>query len=167
MVDILDTPLPENFYVADKWQRSMVKYYCDDLKKLSSEVLSRPLESIAVAIENITYLNGNFPEDTYKLFKQAIGPLWDPEEYRQKVYKTLMDTAKEHDEPRLVTIADSLLFLRTVFEHDELFMERHFRKEIDAMDGPSYEAKRTSFAKNLQNIVRVHVEQVCNMIASR
>jgi hypothetical protein len=167
MVEISSTPLAENFYVADKWQKSMVKYYCDDLKKLPREVLSRPLESIAVAIENISYLNGNFPEDTLKLFKQAVGPLWDPEEYREKVYQTLMDTAKEHDEPRLITIADSLLFLRSVFEHDEAFLESHFKEQIKLMEASSYKENCAKFAKIMQAIVRVHVEQICQMIIDR
>lgn len=167
MVEISSAPLQEKFYVADKWQKSMVKYYCEDLKKLPKESLERPLESLAIAIENVAYLNGNFPEDTYKLFKQSVGPLWDPEEYREKVYKTLIDTAKEHDEPRLVTVADSLLYIRTIFEHDEKFVEKYFKNEIEAIEADSYEEKRQILTKNLQAITRVHVEQVCSLIADR
>lgn len=155
-------PLPEGFYKREGWLKNIVDFYANQQKLLPAEVLERPVEGLVNGIHNVISINRNWPQDTYNLFKQAVGPLWDPQEYREKIYQSFKRRAKEENEPRLDIIAESLVYIRYLFEQDKDFIAEVFADEITTLDG---DIER--FSKALQTIVRTHTNQVIRMLVDR
>tara|TARA_B100001564_G_scaffold356822_1_gene371765 strand:- start:347 stop:838 length:492 start_codon:yes stop_codon:yes gene_type:complete len=160
--EINPEPLPENFYNRDGWLKNIMNFYAVEKKLLPEDVLKRAVEGIVNALYNVITINRNWPQDTHNLFKQAVGPLWDPKEYREKIYNSFKTRAKTEDEPRLDIIAESLIYIRYLFEQDKTFLEEIFSEEIQKLDG---DVDRLALA--LQTIVKTHTNQVIKMLAKR
>jgi len=167
MDQFLKTPLPYNFYVARGWLGSMLTYYADERHYMPRDVLSGPLKGLAMAIQLVTEVYGNFPETMYKFLRQAVDPLYEPGEYDKKVYKSLIDISKKEGEPNLKEMAEALRFIRRQFERDSALIEQYYTEQVNLLEGKSYEEKRAKFAEVMKGIVKVHVIQVSKMIKSR
>jgi hypothetical protein len=162
MSEINPEPLPENFYNREGWLKNILDFYGDQQKLLPRKVLQRAVEGIVNALYNVISINRNWPQDTHNLFKQAVGPLWDPKEYREKIYDSFKRRAKEENEPRLDIIAESLVYIRYLFERDQTFLTQVFADEIAELDGDT-----NKLGEALQTIVKTHTNQIIRLLAKR
>jgi len=160
--NINSAPLPENFYNREGWFKSILDFYGEQQKLLPKETLRRAVEGVVNSLYNVISINRNWPQDTHNLLKQAVGPLWDPEEYREKIYQSFKRRAVDENEPRLDTIAESLMYLRYLFEQDRAFITQVFADEISKTDGGL-----ERFAAALQTIVKTHTNQIIRLLAKR
>ncbi len=161
MNEINPNPLPENFYNQEGWLKNILNFYTEKAL-LPYEVMQRPVGGLVVSLSNVIEINRNWPQDTHNLFKQAVGPLWDPEEYREKIYKSFKRRAVDEKEPRLDVIAESLLYVRSLFEQNEIYIRKNFIDEIGMLDG-----NIAQFSQAMQLITRVHTGQIIRLLAQR
>lgn len=160
--EINPAPLPENFYNREGWLKNILDFYADQQKLLPRATLQRAVEGIVNSLYNVISINRNWPQDTHNLFKQAVGPLWDPQEYREKIYQSFKRRAKDENEPRLDIIAESLMYLRYLFEQDQAFISQVFADEIATLNGDF-----AKMAQVLQTIVKTHTNQIIKLLAKR
>ena len=165
MTDIINKSLPEDFYDAPGWFDSLVGFYSKEQKKLERDVLEMPLTVLTAAIGNVIHIYGNFSEDVLRLLEQTVNPLFEPGEYEEKVYKTLKKGAVNENNPAIDKMADSLMYIRSLFERDKIMLSKYFNDEIGKMTDPAeITQKEEKFAEALRIITKVHVLQVINMI---
>lgn len=155
-------PLPDNFYNREGWLKSILDFYGDQQKLLPKDLLQRAAEGIVNSLYNVISINRNWPQDTHSLLKQAVGPLWDPQEYREKIYQSFKRRAVDENEPRLDIIAESLMYLRYLFEQDKTFINQVFAEEVTKTNGGF-----DPFAAALQAIVKTHTNQIIKLLAKR
>ncbi len=167
MTDILDKPLAEDFYDYEGWVKSLMTHYVDNKKMLSRDALEMPIRVLATAIREFTYIDMNFPENVYILLKQAIDPMYEPDEYHRKIYTTLKNGAVEENEPALDVMAESLLNVRKLFEQNKEFYLLNFNKEMEGIKEERESERLQKFGNVVQLIVKVHVRQIARMIAER
>lgn len=167
MADILATPFPDDFYKAKGWLESLVNFYANQQKKLPVDALTHPMFVLVQSLLDVTYIYGKFPEIVYNSLGQVIDPMFYPEEYREKVYDVLMDAGKKENRPFLVQYAEGLLNLRCMFERDKDFYSKNFSTQIEATPVAAGESKADKFGNIIQEITRIHVNQVRKMIADR
>ncbi|MCE3233054.1 MAG: hypothetical protein K0R98_1311 [Rickettsiaceae bacterium] len=159
---IMAKPLPRDFYKSKGWHESLVKHYS---KQLPQNTLEYPLEALTACLENIINVYGNFPEDVAKLLKQAVDPLFAPEEYHNKIYKVIKQDAIRRKDPYTDRVAEGLYFIRTMFEKKRDYVEEYFHAEIDHVPGETEDEKIARLAEELSMIAKVHARQVVNMIS--
>lgn len=162
MSEINPAPLPDNFYNREGWLKNILDFYSDQQKLLPREILQRGVEGIVNALYNVISINRNWPQDTHNLFKQAVGPLWDPQEYREKIYNSFKRRAKDENEPRLDIIAESLVYIRYLFERDKVFIAQVFADEIAKLNGDV-----DKLGEALQTIAKTHTNQIIKLLAKR
>ncbi len=168
MTDIMEKALPEDFYDVPGWFDSLVGFYSEEQKKLERDVLEMPLTVLTAAIGNVIHIYGNFSEDVLKLLEQTVNPLFEPGEYEAKIYKTLKEGAVNEKNPAIDKMAESLMYIRSLFERDKLMLSKYFKDEIQKMTDPAEITKREEkFSDALRIITKVHVLQVINMIKER
>ncbi|MCE3233052.1 MAG: hypothetical protein K0R98_1309 [Rickettsiaceae bacterium] len=167
MTDVLSTPFPEDFYKEEGWVKSLVGYYGDQLKKLPPEVLLSPMQVLAEAMMDVTFIYGKFPQIVYNSLGQTIDPMFYPEEYREKIYKVLKDAAIEENRPFLGKYAEGLLTIRCFFERDKDFYASKFAEQIAKTPGEGDASRYEKFGSTIQEITKIHVNQVRKMIADR
>lgn len=168
MPDTIEKPIPEDFYDVPGWFDSLVQFYADEHKKLERDVLEMPLTVLTAAIGNVIHIYGNFTDDVLKLLEQTVNPLFEPGEYKSKVYDTLKVGAVNENNPAIDKMAESLMFIRSLFERDKLMLSKYFNEEIGKITEPGeITAKEEKFAEALRLITKVHVLQVINMIKER
>ncbi len=156
-------PIPLNFYSAKPWLKSLVLHYVETHQLLPAGVLMVPLASLTRAIENVINIYGNFPQSTYQFLKQTINPLFEPNEYYNTIYLKLKEIAADENRPNFYILAESLLYLRRLFEKDTEFLEDSFSTELSLLPGtPEEQVQNLSIA--LHNITKVHVNQIVKMI---
>lgn len=156
-------PLPLNFYRAKGWHNSLINHYTSpDFPKDS---LDYPLQALTAGLENIINVYGNFPEDVAKLLRQAVDPLFAPEEYEEKVYRVIKEDAIKRKDPYTDMVAEGLYYIRILFEKKRTFVEECFQNEIAKVKGESDQEKLQNLTEELSMIARVHAKQIANMIA--
>lgn len=160
--EINPNPLEQDFYKMKGWRRTIVEFYCDKKNLLPKDALIRPVDNLTEAINNVLIINKNWPQDSYNLFRQAVGPLWDPDEYIEKIYDSFKRRAKDENEPRLDIIAESLFYIRRIFEQDKDYIMKSFSREIK-----NNKLDLVDYSKNLQNIIKTHTNQVIRMLRER
>lgn len=165
--EISTTPLPEGFYTASAWFESMVKFYCDERKLLPRDVLAAPLKFLSRDLENIMILEANLPDMAYGFLKQVIDPLFEPQEYRDKVYSSLKENADKTGDQRYIILASSLLNIRCFFERNERFLNENFASQITLVDATDAKEKNNKFGEMMQAITRAHIQQLIDMLLSR
>jgi hypothetical protein len=168
MAEIIETPLPDNFYHADGWLGSILKYYADERQYLPRGVLEGPMALLTESIQYVVDVYGNFPKSTYSFFRQVVNPLWDAGEYEKNVYEALLPPYDNPNDPDLTVIAKKLFDIRRLFEKDEEFYKDKFANEIQQIDqGASDEEKFEHYAESVKMITKIHVVQVAKMIMAR
>jgi hypothetical protein len=164
----IEKPLPEDFYDVPGWFDSLIQFYSEEHKKLERDVLAMPLTVLTAAIGNVIHIYGNFTDDVLKLLEQTVNPLFEPGEYKAKVYETLKVGAVNENNPAIDKMAESLMFIRSLFERDKLMLSKFFNEEIGKIsDAAEITQKEEKFAEALRLITKVHVLQVINMIKGR
>jgi hypothetical protein len=166
MVELLQTPLPDDFYKTEGWEKNLVGHYGDKLAKLPSSVLQSPMQMLTEAMSDITFVYGNFPDIVYNALGQTIDPMFEPKEYIEKIYNVLVAAGKDENRPYLIIYADGLLTLRHLFERDKEFYT-NFEEEIEKTPAEGYNSKYEKFGSIIQDITKIHVNQVRKMIADR
>ena len=165
--DISTSPLPEDFYQSKGWHETMVDFYCRQKAMLPDEVLSQALKKLSKDLENIMILEANLPDMAYGFLTQVIDPLFDPQEYREKIYQTLRQTADENKDERYIILAVSLLNIRCFFECNKEFLNESFSQDIQKIESGSPEEKVIRFGETMQAITRAHVKQIADMLVER
>ena len=155
--------LPERFYDARAWLKSLAIHYAQTHELLPAGALMLPLASLTRSIENVIAIYGNFPEPTYQFLKQTINPLFEPNEYHNTIYLKLKELATTENRPNFFILAESLLYMRRLFEKDKEFIADAFRKELDLLEGTP-DVQCETLATVLCNITKVHVNQVAKMV---
>jgi hypothetical protein len=155
-------PLPRDFYKSEGWHKSLVKHYAN--KHFPKEALDYPLQALAACLENIINVYGDFPEDVAKLLKQAVDPLFAPEEYEEKIYRVIKEDAIKRKDPYTDRVAEGLYYIRIVFEKKQEYIEEYFGKEIKSVFGFPDEEKMANLADELSMITKIHARQIANMI---
>lgn len=161
-----EKPLPPQFYDARAWLRSLITHYTETHQLLSASALRLPLASLSRAIENVINIYGNFPDTTCQFFRQTINPLFESSEYYDDVYLKLKEAAEEESKPNFFILAESLLFIRRLFEKDSQFLLSQFSNEFELVEGHNEKDRLDKFAAILHTITKVHVNQVVKMIKS-
>lgn len=165
MADYADQPLPEDFYEAKAWFGSLIEFYSSGKqKKFERNVLEMPLTHLTVAIETIVGAYGNSSHVMVDAFEKATNPLYEPGEYKEGVYDILHDTAVERKDVRLHRYAESLMFIRNLFEKKEDFLLLYYKDEIAKIQESEEDSKVDRLAVALNEIVKVHIKQVIKMI---
>jgi hypothetical protein len=162
MSQFMAKPLPSGFYNSDGWHKSLINHYADN--NFTKDILKFPLEALTVGIENIINVYGDFPEDVAKLLKQAVDPLFSPQEYEEKIYRVIKDDAIKRKDPYIDRVAEGLYFIRLIFEKNHQYLEVYFEDEISKVHGISDQEKLENFANELSMIAKVHARQISNMI---
>lgn len=164
----ITAPIPEDFYDVPGWFDSLINFYSAEQKKLERDVLEMPLTVLTAAIGNVIHIYGNFAEDVLRLLEQTVNPLFETGEYEEKVYKTLKKGAIDENNPAIDKLADSLMYIRSLFERDKLMLSKYFTKEISKIsDVAEIPKKEEKFSEALRLITKVHVLQVIKMIKER
>lgn len=164
MTKIAEKPLALNFYNNKEWHKKLLSYYDDEKYSGEKAIYSRPLEFLTRSIANIINIYGNFPNETCLLLKQTIDPLYAENEYFNSIYLRLKETAAKEDNPKIVIMADSLLYIRRVFKKDKAFLKSNFHEEIEAVQGTSFDEKMDKFSDRLKKVTNVHLMKVINAI---
>lgn len=164
--DISTRQLNPNFYIADKWLPTLVKFYAEEKQWLPAEVLKNPLFDLADAIETVIVVNTYHPEIAHRLLKQDIDPLFSPEEYREKVYKGIL-ALNETEDYDFRPLADAQLLLRSMFEQDAAYAMDKFGMEISIVPAENDGEKIKKFTSTMQRITRAHVHQIMKMLEIR
>ena len=161
----IERSIPEDFYNAPGWLETIIDFYGRKQKKLEPELLDLPVSILTASVGNVIYIYGNFTDDVIKLLEQTINPLFQPSEYYEKVYKTLKNGAVDENNPAIDKMAESLLFVRNLFDHDKKIIKEHFRLEVEKISGPEqYVMKEEKFASILAMITKTHILQVIKLI---
>lgn len=163
MHSAVEKSLPARFYDAKAWLKSLVIHYAQTHQLLPAGVLMMPLASLTRAIENVITVYGNYPHPTYQALKQTINPLFEPNEYYNDIYSKMKEIATNENRPNFFIMAESLLYMRRLFEKDKEFLADAFRKELNLLEGDE-ERQIETLAHVLHNITKVHVNQVSKMI---
>ena len=164
---MLETPFPKDYYNKEAWKKNIIDFYGENKNLLPPEILEKPITMLTDAMYYITEIYGNFPKIVYDALKQTVDPLFDPEEYIEKVYKVLSDAAVEENRPLLGQYAESLLEVRKLFERNEEFYQEHFASVIERVDAENLPKKSERFGNVIQTIVQTHVSQVRRIIHDR
>jgi len=160
-----EKPIPEDFYDVPGWFESIVGFYADTQKKLEREALELPVTVLTAAIGNVIHIYGNFTGDVIKLFEQTVNPLFEPKEYHEEIYKTLKEGAVNENNPAIERLAESLLFIRNMFDRDKKMITEYFQDEIGKISEPAEVVmKEEKFAAIMSMITKVHVLQIVAMI---
>ena len=162
MKESVENIIPIGFYDAHKWCDSIVDHYSNS--DFSKETLQYPMEALAASMANVINVYGNFPKDVKVLFSQATNPLFESEEYESNIYKAIKEQAIERKDPYIDAVAESLYYIRILFEQDKDYMVEHFEEEIGKIGGCQSEQCVEKFSKYLHKIVKIHTNQICQMI---
>lgn len=154
--------LPIGFYDSKGWCKSIIGHYADD--EFSPDTLRFPVEALTIGIGNIINVYGNHPKDVVKLIKQAVNPLYTPEEYKERIYKVIKQAAIKSKDPYVDMVAESLYYMRLLFEKDRNYIKDHFSDEIKRVGRDNETEKLEYLADELSSIVRTHARQVAGMI---
>ena len=160
MVDILKTPFPQGYYKKDGWLDSIISHYGEKQGRLAVEVMQLPISLLTESMYDVVEIYGDFPEIVYKALGQTIDPLFEPEEYQEKVYKVLYDAGIKENRPLLLKYADGLLNIRLLFQKDLGFYNTKFPEEI-------MEVGYEELAEVISDITKIHVNQFRKIIAGR
>lgn len=166
MNEIIDQQLPEDFYEAKAWFGSLIEFYSEGKqKKFDRAILEMPLTHLTFAIETIIFAYGNSSHVMVDAFEKVVNPLYAPGEYKEGVYDILKKAAIERRDARLDGYAESLMYIRGMFERDMEFLKIHFNKEISKIPGEEeISVKAGKFSEILSLITRTHIRQVIKMI---
>ncbi len=167
MPQILETPLPDDFYKEEGWVKSLVNFYGEKNKKLPVSALQKPMEILARAIYNVSFIYGNFPDVVYDALGQAIDPLFAPKEYHDKIYAELKQAAEDENRPLLADYAEALYTIRRMYGRDKEFYEDNFSKQMSMIAAAGLISQQERFGSVIQEITKVHVNQVRKMVADR
>jgi len=159
-----NTPLPLNFYQAVGWQASLLGFYAGKHQVLPEKDLEKAVEKLTKAVENIIGIYGDYPDSTLSGLKQTIDPLFEPKEYVKKVYDVIKGSGEQNNRPEIIDLADSLYFIRRVFQQDKELLKQEFSDEINATEGEDFNEKLKNFAPKIQNIYKTHIVQISKMI---
>lgn len=162
-------PLPENYYVARKWLKSMTDYYCTQKHLLPKEVLQKPLDWLCAGIQDIIDLQTQMPDIACGFFKHAINPMLSPQDFLETIYNPILQNAKDLKDARYVHLAVSLLDIRLLFERNSEFIEKYFYEEINKIQidedaNADTDKKLEKFSEVMQGITHAHVTQVIELI---
>lgn len=164
MKKIADKPLPLNFYRNKQWLDKLLVTYTSEGSKVSRDILEKPLKYLTRSVENVINIYGNFPNETCMLLQQTIDSTYVQNEYFNSIYRNLKSVAEKQDNPKIVILADSLLYIRRLFKKEERFLSDNFKEEIEKMEGADTAAKFASFSEMLRKITIAHVRKIINMI---
>lgn len=159
-------PLFENFYIARKWFKSMVEFYCHEKQLLPKEVLQKPLDWLCADIQDIIDLQTQMPDIACGFLRHSINPTLSPQDFRKTIYDPIIKNAKDLKDPRYVRLAMSLLDIRLFFERNDKFLEKYFYDNIVQIENEEndIEQKLNKFSEVMQGITHAHVNQVINLI---
>lgn len=160
MTDILHTPFPQGYYKKNGWHDSLITHYAEKQKRLPVEVMQSPLSVLVDSLYDIVEIYGDFPEIVYNVLGQTINPLFEPQEYKEKVVDVIYNAGVDEDRPLLIEYANALLAVRNLFQKDEKFYKSNFPEEIEEV---GYE----KFVEVISDITKVHVNQLRKIIANR
>lgn len=163
MKDACQHVIPVGFYDQKKWHESIVKHY--GRKDLPIEALSFPIEALTVSFANIINVYGDYPEDVKIFLSQATNPLFFPEEYVEQIYSVIKEHALKKKDPYIDAVAESLYYIRLVFEQDKEYICQHFKQEIDTLTHLPEQERIEHFSKTLSTIVKTHANQVSKLIS--
>ena len=152
-------PLAIDYYDSSLSIAKLLSLHTDDLDEFPENVTASIIEYLAKAIENVIKIYGKFPNTVLKLLRQAINPLFEPGEYHKKVYITLVESSKFEGNPSNNTLAESLMFIRRLFDKDPSIITEitdSHRDNFDALD----ENKIKPFASFIRKLVHDHVTTV-------
>ncbi|PIR39598.1 MAG: hypothetical protein COV35_03585 [Alphaproteobacteria bacterium CG11_big_fil_rev_8_21_14_0_20_39_49] len=154
--------IPIGFYDQHKWCENIVNHYSNaDFPK---ETLQYPIEALTASFANIINVYGNYPNDVKILFSQATNPLFEPHEYVKQIYSVIKEQAMSKKDPYIDAVAESLYYIRILFEQDKDYIIMHFEEEIGKIHNCQGEQCIDKFAKYLHKIVKIHANQICNMV---
>jgi DNA-directed RNA polymerase subunit F len=154
--------IPIGFYDPKKWCDSMVNHYANN--DFPKETLQYPIEALTASFANIINVYGNYPKDIKILLSQATNPLFEPEEYVKQIYSVIKEQGKERKDPYVDAVAESLYYIRLLFEQDKDYICQHFEEEIGLVRNCPSEECVKKFSKYLSKIVKTHANQVSNLI---
>jgi hypothetical protein len=162
MKDACQHVIPVDFYDQKKWHESIVNHYArEDLPK---EALSFPIEALTASFANIINVYGNFPEDVQIFLSQATNPMFSPEEYEEKIYRVIKEHAVSKRDPYVDAVAESLYYIRLLFEQDKEYIYQHFKQEIYILNSLEEQERIEKFAKTLSSITKIHANQVAKLV---
>jgi hypothetical protein len=163
MKDACKNVIPVGFYDQKKWCDSIVNHYAkEDLPK---EALSYPIEALTASFANIINVYGNFPEDIKIFLSQATNPMFSPEEYEEQIYSVIKEHAVRKKDPYIDAVAESLYYIRLLFEQDKEYIYQHFKQEINSLNSFEEQERTEKFAKTLSSIVKIHANQVSKLVS--
>lgn len=167
MAQILETPLPEDFYKEEGWFNNLTSFYGEQKKKLPVDALRAPMKLLTHAVYDVSYIYGNFPEIVYNALGQTIDPLFEPDEYHDEIYSVLKKAGEDENRPLLIEYAEGLLTIRRLFERNKKLYNEKFAAEIELTPGAGDASKYEKFSSEIQNITKIHVNQVRRMVFDR
>lgn len=154
--------IPIGFYDQKKWCESIVNHYAkEDLPK---EALNYPIEALTASFANIINVYGNYPEDIKIFLSQATNPMFSPEEYEEQIYRVIKEHAVKKKDPYVDAVAESLYYIRLLFEQDKEYVYQNFKQEINSLKSLEEQERTEQFAKTLSAIVKIHANQVAKMV---
>jgi hypothetical protein len=154
--------LPHDFYDSNCWRINIIKHYVNN--KYSYKILEYPVQALTVSLETIIKVYGNYPEDVMVLLSQTTNPLFTSDEYKDNIYKVIKNDAILNKNPYIDAVAESLYYIRLLFEKNNAYLAEHFTTEILQLRGTTIDEKIQQFADELSMIVKTHTGQVRNMI---
>lgn len=161
--------LPRDLYNREGWLNSLTKYYCGEKKVLPERTAKTIFSFLVKSIENITYLNCYFPNEVYKFLQLTIDPLYDPDDFKKNIYEKINQIAEDNKTKTKYSInylitAESLYFIRRLYQQDTKFLLKEFPNEIALMPQKTNEEKLAAIAGYLQKITKAHIVQVIAMV---
>jgi len=142
-------PLAVDFYKLDE-RKSALMAECKK-SDVSEEVMKKPVDILANSVFDVVAIYGNFPDVISKALKQAVNPLFSPEDYYENVYIALRVSAIEEGEPCIIRYAEALYNIRRLFVRDAEFFKEHFPDRKDDK----------KFGSIVQKFATDHINAVC------
>ena len=152
-------PLKEDFYPKDKWLSSLLDFYSGKDSMPSRETLEVPLNDIVSNIETMCMSYANFPEDLINFLEVISNPLIKYDDFVVDIVDNIRAGYEETGEGGYIEVADSIDFLRKIFEKEKEFINT---KYSDVMENNNVQFEY--FSNAISTIVRVHTLQVVKEI---
>lgn len=163
MKEISEYVIPIGFYNPKKWCDNIVKHYAND--DFPEESLQYPIEALTASFANIINVYGNYPKDVKIFLSQATNPLFAPEEYVTQIYSVIKEKATQKKDAYIDAVAESLYYIRLLFEQDKEYVCDHFTQEINIINNCEGDECIEKFTAMLSNITKVHANQVSKLIS--
>lgn len=125
------------------------------------EQLEPPLTQLTESLAIVVQEQAAHPKRTARFLKQAINPLFAPEEYEKKIINEIEKAGREYESPELMALAGALRCIRQLCEQNKDFLHRSFgdRKEGITDIMADKEICR-AFTQLLRKITIAHVKDI-------